>query len=393
MGGQPLTLPRRLLALSIVLAGCTTTFHAVPPSGDEVTIFIPGYKGSFLNTDSDPQRHAWINPTDALVSGRTTLALPFEGEKAVPAFGALHADGPLTRLALIPGIIDVDAYESWMEYGTRELPGFIPFGYDWRQDIRATAGQLAALIDHLAAERPGRLRVNLVGHSMGGLIAYYYLRYGSDRTGRTLTWQGARTVSRVAFVGTPFGGAPLALRDLLRGTTTALNSALLSREALFTFASVFELLPMTDGFFVDKGGQPVRFPATVAATWYDEGWGVFSDPELRQNPAYRAQLERMLKAHVELARALGDDATPPPGNLQALVVVGHGRPTISGLRVVDGHVRTDDLPVEDGDDAVVTTRATPPASFPYQRVETGAEHTVLLNDPAVRAAVVAFMRR
>ena len=81
-----------------------------------------------------------------------------------------------------------------MQYGGAGPAGFVPFGYDWRQDIRVTAAQLAAFIDRLASERAGRLRVNLIGHSMGGLVALYFLRYGSDVSAHAITWAGAKYI-------------------------------------------------------------------------------------------------------------------------------------------------------------------------------------------------------
>ena len=383
----------RGLLLVLTLSGCTAVFRAVPPTGDEVTIFVPGYKGSFLSLDSAPAKHAWIDPTDVLCAGHDTLALPFEGERPVPSFGPLHAAGPMTRLTVLPLIAEEDVYESWMEYGTRELPGFVPFSYDWRQDIRVSAAQLAALIDHLSSDRARPLRINLVAHSMGGLVALYYLRYGADPAARQVSWEGARHVQRVTFVATPFRGSPAILKDFVLGATTGLNTALLSKEALFTFAAAFQLMPATDDFFFDAADRPVPLAASDPATWYAKSWGVFADPALQGDPAYRLQLTRMLTDHLELARALRDVDVPPPPTLQALVIIGHGRSTVSGARLTDGRLDTKHPLTADGDEAVTVSSATPPRPLEYRRLDvTGAVHSELLNDKTVRAAITRFVR-
>lgn len=69
-------------------------------------------------------------------------------------------------------------------------------------DIRAAAALLARHVEELC-ERTGRDTIDIVGHSLGGLIARYYVqRLGGDRRVRTLVT-----------LGTPHGGtrvAPLA---------------------------------------------------------------------------------------------------------------------------------------------------------------------------------------
>jgi pimeloyl-ACP methyl ester carboxylesterase len=385
-------IPRTFL-VALALCSCATPFHATPPTGDEVTIFLPGYEGSFLATDSLPSKIAWITPAVGLFGGKETLALPFEGERPVPTFGPLHSEGPLTRLTFIPVIAEGDIYGSWLEYGTKTLPGFIPFGYDWRQDMRTTAGQLSALIDRLSAEHGGRLKVNLIGHSMGGLVALYYLRYGADFTAHEVTWAGARHVQRVAFVGTPFRGAPGVLEAFIVGTPAGLNHALMSKEAIFTFPAAYQFMGGSDDFFQDAAGAPVHLAAGDASTWCEQGWSVFSDAKLCGDFSYQQQLTRMLRVRRETSAAFADVTIPPPVELQALVVIGHGRATTVGERVVEGRVDVEHPVRGDGDETVAATSAVPPKPLTYALVETSARHVALLNDDEVRKAIAHFVGR
>ena len=63
--------------------------------------------------------------------------------------------------------------------GTRQRRYYI-FPYDWRQDNVVIARKLDALIEQLRRDYGDpQLKVDLVAHSMGGLIARYYLQYGT----------------------------------------------------------------------------------------------------------------------------------------------------------------------------------------------------------------------
>lgn len=80
----------------------------------------------------------------------------------------------------------------------------VPFFYDWRGDLRGAAGELADILDGEVVE--GRSDLILIAHSMGGLVARWFLESGvfDDRPG----WA---SVQRLITVATPHGGAPAAL--------------------------------------------------------------------------------------------------------------------------------------------------------------------------------------
>ena len=112
----------------------------------------------------------------------------------------------------------------------RPVPVF-PFGYDWRQPIEMVELQLAAFIDeviartkllkHYDSEDYGAdPKVNLVGHSMGGLIIAGYLQArGADKL-----------VHKVATLATPFQGSFEAVIKVTTGTADLGESAPSSRE-------------------------------------------------------------------------------------------------------------------------------------------------------------------
>ncbi len=316
------------------------------PSGALATVLVPGYKGSFL-VDEHGER-AWLNPEEALSSGDRSLALPFEGERPSKTFGPLHPDGPMTKLGVL--FVHQDVYLGFLEFARGALPGVVAFGYDWRKDLRESARELCETIARLPVER-----VDLVAHSMGGLVALHCLRSGAPK------------VRRVVFAGTPFRGGAQIMNDFLAGTSTGRDSALLSREALFSFPAAFQLLPPAGEF-------------TDPEAWLRGGWGVFADPALRANAAYRAQLDRMLAVHRESWAALEGAR----GTRDTLAVVGTGRPTIAVV-----HPKDPEHPDRaDGDGSVLVTSATLEGAEVFQ---TRAEHAELLLDPDVQRAIARFL--
>ncbi|WNG32979.1 hypothetical protein F0U61_04610 [Archangium violaceum] len=379
-----------LLLLGAVLAGCSVARVTVPPpTGDEVTLLVPGYRGSFLVTEGPEPERAWLTVGQALSRGEKTLAIPFPGQRPVPTYGPLRPDGPLTQLSAL--FVSVDAYRSFMEFGRDHLPGFVPFSYDWRRDIRESAGALCARIEQLVAEGGGRRKVNIVAHSMGGLVTMHCLLHGGARAGER-PWAGAEHVKRVVIIGTPFGGGPGMFDDLQVGTETMRNRALMAPEALFTFASAFQMLPTRSDFFVDAEGRPVEVDAFDPAVWLKQGWGPFADPALREDEAYRAQLVRMLDAHREFREALSPRPGLPSPAFETLVVVGTGRPSVSGMRMVDGKLDLKNPPRADGDGSVQSARALPELPISYQRLDSSAEHVELMSDRDVLHAVERFLR-
>ena len=54
------------------------------------------------------------------------------------------------------------------------------FTYDWRQDNVKTVQKLDELIEQIRLDyKDPALRVDVIAHSMGGLVVRYYERYGT----------------------------------------------------------------------------------------------------------------------------------------------------------------------------------------------------------------------
>lgn len=98
-----------------------------------------------------------------------------------------------TPIVLIHGIVDNRTVFAMLRRGLRRR-GFgclRTFSYGpHTNDLRATAARLGAYVESLAAET-GSDKVHVIGHSLGGLIARYYVqRLGGDTLVHTLVTLG-----------------------------------------------------------------------------------------------------------------------------------------------------------------------------------------------------------
>jgi pimeloyl-ACP methyl ester carboxylesterase len=350
---QRLRMSRFFLPLMFVaLMGCSTaSLPQLPPAkADRATILVPGYKGSFL-ADEHGER-VWITPGAVLTSGDISLALPFPGEREdVHAAGPLHPDGPITRLS-IAGIGE-SAYLPFLQYASRELQGVTPFSYDWRKDVRESAKELCAAIEALPVKH-----VDIVAHSMGGLVTLHCLAMGAPK------------VRRVVFAGTPFAGSPLVFKNLARGDPVGRNDTLISAQAMFTFTAAWQL-------------APADAEMTKPETWL-AGLGPFVDPQLRTDPSYQAELRHQLEQQKDHWRAL-EHVSP---GVRSLVILGTGRKTVSGVSWQGGAPDFDHPQSSDGDGTVPAESAVP--KFPHEEVTVHAEHLRLLDDEAAEASMTRF---
>jgi pimeloyl-ACP methyl ester carboxylesterase len=167
------------------------------------------------------------------------------------------------------------------------------FPYDWRLDNVQTARKLAALIDQLRIDygRPD-LRVDIVAHSMGGIVSRYLLEFGTqdvlDQDNPTITMAGESKINRLVLLATPSLGSTNTIEDLIDGSQLLFER--IKPETLATLPSVYQLLPNSDRKpLIGIDGRPLRQVAEDSAsaerdvfdvkTWRDLRWSVF-DPEV-----------------------------------------------------------------------------------------------------------------
>lgn len=342
-------------------------------------LFIPGIKGSQL-IDSDGSLR-WVGCRQILGLGSSIgLPLIWEGERQQQ--DGLRPGCLIDRVSLVPGLIGKPVYGPWLRYARRQWgSAWHEFAYDWRRDNNETLRQFIDVVGKLA--RSTGDRVDVVAHSMGGLITLAHL----------LT-VGAEHVARVVFVGVPFGGSIDYLRDLHEGVGTGLDRSLLFPRSQFSFPSVYTLFPLgSTTVFRDQMGAAVPVDLFSADDWLRLGLGIFAKSSAR-NEANQAFLERAL-ARAKEFRLLLQLWHELERDVKMLVVTGHGRPTLAqvvrhGPRAVRGwDFRS--APSEDGDGRVLVSNSTPPPPIRFEQYLTTAKHGDILSNPEVQKIMAAFL--
>ena len=391
-----------LCLLIILTSACSTTEH-VPDLGNiynelamqedphrNPVIVIPGLLGSKL-VDEDTGDKVWgafglgqVNPNTP--TGARQFALPMaKGKRLNELRDHVKHDGALDRVVVnflgIP--LELNAYYNILQtlgvggyrdeqlgvagaidYGENHYTCF-QFAYDWRRDIVESARELDHFIKmrakYVQMETEKRFGVNktkvkfdLVAHSMGGLVARYYLRYGTadlpeDGSLPKLTWAGAEHVDHLVIIGTPNAGSMSSLEDLIHGASIKSLFPSYPAAVLSTMPSMYQLLPRARHLpLLDSDGKPVT-DLFDPELWKRHQWGL-ADPE--QDPILKLLLpdidnreERLKIALDHQAKALRrarqftaalDVPAKPPSSLKLLLVAGDAEKTKMTARIVPG---------------------------------------------------------
>jgi hypothetical protein len=291
---------RSVIASGLALAGCAAVdrprlavmYGSVSrPDDQPPLILIPGAFGSSLRKRSSG-REIWPASDSMLLFGDyRELELPIDPATLEPDAHTAEAYAVFREglgRDFYGGVIDtlqrVGGYE-------RRLPGApAPNGagrglylylYDFRLDGVSAARGLAGLIARIREDcGDPRLKVDIVAHSGGGMIARYFVRHGTrdlPPTG-TLepTYEGAAAIRRLLLVGTPSLGTLQPVLSLLRGEEIGLRR--IRPEIVATCTGITEMMPHPAvPWLIDIQGRSVDADLYDIATWRDFGWSVF-DP-------------------------------------------------------------------------------------------------------------------
>lgn len=221
---------------------------------NDIIVLIPGIGGSRLERDGRPIYDLSIGALPRLIWNWVGGDLAFTGGSDKPDDGVVATD--LFNNQLIPGYFGVEDYDGLINTLKSVVKDparqFFKFPYDWRASNRWAAEALDTFVrprlhDWQKGHGGADAKLWLVGHSMGGLVARYFLEHlgGADITRRLIT------------IGTPHRGAPKALGALVNG----MGLGPLDFSAVIrSFASTYELLPQAPVVKVptDSGETLVR---------------------------------------------------------------------------------------------------------------------------------------
>jgi pimeloyl-ACP methyl ester carboxylesterase len=384
-----------------------------------VVIVVPGYYGTKLVRVSDGSE-VWIDRWEALFR-RRSLRVPLPGMGFDGALN-LRPGGILQRVNVIPLIYSVMGYGSLLDALQHSLVGrgeVVPLAYDWRLDLMDAVRELGTLVDQLRGH--GKYPVAIVAHSMGGLIAGYYLRYGvQDLENPVENWEGATKVDAVVMAGVPFLGAMTTFRNMQYGVRVGLNRSLLEQQAVASFPASYYLLPVSDtDVLLMRSGRSLHGRIRDGSNWKEYGWGLLKDARslpkdvLDRRSAYTDSWLRQAGRFSELLLAAPE--TPSRTAIPLLYLSGMGHRTLAkGVWLnqdspkspdrllfeedqLDLHLPSADPGIlfRDGDGTVTLQSSSLPRAYGYAfhvtSRERNVDHAELVGDPDIQQDIVEFL--
>ena len=233
-----------------------------------------------------PNRGLWeveplLRPDGVLRS----LQLKFGGIKM-----CMSTYAPILKMLGVGGYLDDKAKlgKKDLDYGALAIGSCFEFPYDWRVSLDQSSAHLAHFIDtvrnFVAAERGGNddVKVDIVTHSMGGLLLRYYLRYGGeilkpDGSAPPLTWAGAQVTDHAIFCGTPNAGSMNAIKVMLEGLKNSPATPAYDAAVLGTLPAIYQLMPRVRHAPAVLSTKGEVFDGLYDAdAWVEYGWGLGS---------------------------------------------------------------------------------------------------------------------
>jgi hypothetical protein len=349
---------------------------------EHLVVFVPGIMGSRLR-DPATKVEVWPpTPSEVLRTNYADAKFQSLKKKNLDVVGLLDS-------------VDVCLGYHYSVYGDFiafvEKLGFLSSGasarlvvlpYDWRHDLRTTAAPLDAAIEKAIATIPGgEVKITILAHSMGGLVARYYLESTTFDPPRTnpQAKPGFRAVRQLVTFGTPHHGAPLALTgavglEELNGLSMSQIKVLANTPDL---PSLYQLLPPENSSFV----------------WRDAKSGVPHAPlGLYKDAALLGLADWGIKAAQEFRAGL--KSTHTPLEVRYFCFVGTRLKTswaVDATETGGGHLSLDSRKIDDGGDGTVPTWS---AYLPgAQSLAVDGEHLDMLNDGDLRATLALLLER
>jgi len=325
-----------LIGGSTATASLNTTYFWQIEKQINPVILVPGIMGSYLYSSIDPGVEVWpavgktvIDPWDLHLN---QLIMDEQGKPS-------HNSMIVPPQDIIRSVLDKDFFagliEELKQNGYEEGKNLFVFPYDWRLDLNWSANGIPysgfdSLKDKIEKIKlqTGAQKVNIIAHSMGGLVAKYYIKhYGSD------------SVNKFIDIGTPHLGAPEALKILMYGDDLGFNylglGLNLERIKLISqnFPSVYQLLPSRKYF--DSVDQDYAY------YFYDmhdlDGNGVTGRLNYAQSIDFMKNTGRNnnLLGFNDVLHSDLDNYSPQSAGVKTYNIMGCGQPTIGQIFILN----------------------------------------------------------
>lgn len=234
-----------------------------------LVVVVPGIGGSVLER---PDGTSW-EPAGAKLA--TTVIRP--STLSLDRFPEMRPTALITTFTALGSMLTIPGYEgvsarladnfrnvvTHVHQRGRPIPGDVDvllFPYDFRRSVADAAERLAAAVHEALGPDAPRRRVVVLAHSMGGLVARYWL-------GPLGGWP---VCSALLTLGTPHRGAPKALEWLVRGPGVGPLRHVGVRRVLRGWPSMYELLPQYPAVWDAVVGAEVELTALPGSSYADQ---------------------------------------------------------------------------------------------------------------------------
>jgi pimeloyl-ACP methyl ester carboxylesterase len=331
-------------------------------------VFVPGLLGSRLCRPGPEGEETLVWGTSDALGQFPTLAVTQARSDIVPC-------GLIREISFL-GIFSQAMYGPFIDRlerkGYREGENLFVFDYDWRLSVFDNAKLLANFIDEAV---PGTSSIDIVGHSMGGLIARTY----------AINEGGAPRIAHLISAGSPWRGSVQVL-DLLQngwGLATSFMGGLDSfRRTAISFPSLFELMPHYDGCCSTEESGSTAFDAASVDAWIGLHWAGIDKNAVPDLVDARVRQER-------LRTIIGPSL---PDNIEEALVIGVDQRTPERYDLVpsgDGEAHLNFRTSWEGDGTVMRDSALLSGRVIYST--SFATHDAILNDSSVQDFVLAAL--
>jgi Lecithin:cholesterol acyltransferase len=308
------------------------------PVSEDLFILIPGIMGSELYVDGKP---VWSPKPSAIFEALTSLGQNLQRLRISKDSDTDESLGDgvgvgrlIPDIHIVPGFMKIDGYSGLRKklvarFSLQPGKNYHEFAYDWRRDNRAAARRLqkeaAKWLTSWRASGPSKEKAQLIliGHSMGGLVARYFLEALGG-------WENTR-----AFItfGAPYRGSVKALDYVSNGYFAEDSSLVSISELVRSFTSVYQLMPIYDCCSPSQGAKPgiltelpsvpnVEIKKAIAALTFHEELRDRA-AENKENSSYRAHRYEFCSI-IGIGQATPSQAVISPTGLKTSLVEGAG---------------------------------------------------------------------
>lgn len=333
----------------------------------EVAILLPGVMGSEL---FDGDMCIWPGTVSELLLPYAKMAQLLKPELEVRDI-IRHVSVSDQYGSLIRAL-DKCGFAEGAEKGT-----LLVCPYDWRKDNRLAAQRLAECVKKMREVHGADVEINLIAHSMGGLVGRYLLE-SSDYDDANCP--GFSNIRRLITIGTPHRGAPLALCAVLGQINRLFLSAKQVKELAERedFPALYQLMPPPSEPFLWNTDPGARLEAV--------------SPHDKDVAKILGLAPKNLANAATFHEALNIEKRPP--HVQYFCFVGTRQSTIANVQANFAqplYLNPTGVEIADGGDGTVPSWS---SSFVgMQQLAVGGDHGALYKTPEVLRTLGALLGR